>query len=199
MFMARLLVRAVMVVSQPLRRLRSRSVLKASLSLSWSEFQANRLGANLTLPTHKRRSIQDIAQLAHDTELLNSDRHLTQFNSTRMPHVLASGTTRMMSTWKNPSPPPMTLHLATCASLTSVTRRSRPRRQRLPAVPVIERATLRSLPPLHLATASLPHSSIPPLPSSTRRSGRDDGRDGERSHEDCGLARRRERKNARNP
>jgi hypothetical protein len=61
------------------------------VSLFSSEFRANLMGASLALPTHKLESIQDIAQLAHDTELLNLDRHITQLDSARKQHALASG------------------------------------------------------------------------------------------------------------
>jgi hypothetical protein len=54
-----------------------------NFSLFLSEFRANLMGASLALPTHKLRSIQDIAQLVHDTELLNLDRRIMQLDSAR--------------------------------------------------------------------------------------------------------------------
>jgi hypothetical protein len=56
------------------------------------EFQANRTGAKLAMPTSRPKSSKDIAQLAHDAQLLNSGRYLYQVDSARTPHVLASGT-----------------------------------------------------------------------------------------------------------
>jgi hypothetical protein len=49
--------------------------LNASLWLN--ELQANRIGANIAMPTRKAGSTKDIAQLTRDAALLNLDLHPT--------------------------------------------------------------------------------------------------------------------------
>jgi hypothetical protein len=134
-----------------------------NFSLFLSEFRANLMGASLALPTHKLGSIQDIAQLAHDTELLNLDRRITQLDSARKQHALASGAI------------PNNEHTQGSFFSTDATpfaylrgpdlgdEAQPPCRQRLCAVPVIEKSPPRPLSPLHPASACLSQSSIPPL------------------------------------
>jgi len=53
-----------------------------NVSLFLLEFQANRTGAHTAMPTSKPGSSKDIAQLAHDAQLLGLGRHPYQLDST---------------------------------------------------------------------------------------------------------------------
>jgi hypothetical protein len=168
-----------------------------SFSLFVSEFRANLMGASLALPTHKLGSIQDVAQLAHDTELLNLDRRITQLDSAGKRHTLASGAT------PNNEHTQDSFFASNAIPFVYLREPDLGDETQLPKSPKILRCAhhrvgasqaTSSAPPSRRKPLTLKHTSIP---LSARRSERDDVHRRERSPEDPGPARRRERDIAR--
>jgi hypothetical protein len=66
------------------------SIVSVPVSLSVIKFQANHSGANLAITTSRSGSSKEAAQLAHDAQLLQFDRHPHEIDRARTPRILAT-------------------------------------------------------------------------------------------------------------